>query len=173
MSTNPFLLFISSFLQPTYSQISSSREVLSVLVEADGHDSVRGIEGLLHAVPVMDVDIDVQDTLVIFEQLQDGENDVVDIAESTGLRLLSVVESASPVDGDVSRLLVQFDGGSHGPASRELAKLVEAIENRTILQGKEEEKKILSNCCVSMSVSMCTSFVQFVWANFYPERLLQ
>lgn len=44
----------------------------------------------------------------LLEQLQDGQDDVVDVAETRGLRLLGVVESASPVDGDVCLLLVQL-----------------------------------------------------------------
>ena len=36
------------------------REELSVLVEANSHDSVSQVEGLLHPVAVVDVDVDVQ-----------------------------------------------------------------------------------------------------------------
>ena len=35
------------------------------------------------------------------EELEDGEDDVVDVAEAGRLTLLGVVESASPVDADV------------------------------------------------------------------------
>lgn len=48
----------------------------------------------------------------LLEQLQDGEDNVVDVAETRGLRLLGVVESASPIDGNVGLLLVQF----HSPS---------------------------------------------------------
>lgn len=44
----------------------------------------------------------------LLEQLEDGQDDVVDVAETRGLRLLGVVESAGPVDGDVRLLLVQL-----------------------------------------------------------------
>lgn len=42
------------------------------------------------------------------QQLQDGEDNVVNVAETGGLGLLGVVESSSPVDGDVCLLLVQL-----------------------------------------------------------------
>lgn len=42
------------------------------------------------------------------EQLQDGQDDVVDVAEAGGLRLLGMVETSGPVDGDVRLLLVQL-----------------------------------------------------------------
>ena len=85
-------------------EVSSPGEVLSVLVEADSHDSVSGVEGLLHPVTVVDVNIYVEDSLVVLEELQDGEYNVIDVTESTGLGFLSVVESTSPVDSDVCSL---------------------------------------------------------------------
>lgn len=48
-----------------YPQVSSAGEVLAVLVERHGHDAVRGVEGLLHAVSVVDVNVNVQNPLVV------------------------------------------------------------------------------------------------------------
>lgn len=50
--------------------------------------------------------------LSLLEQLEDGEDDVVDVAETRGLGLLGVVESSGPVDGDVCLLLVQLHSSS-------------------------------------------------------------
>ncbi len=49
----------------THPEVSSTREVLPVLVEGDGHDAVRRVERLLDAVPVVNIDIDVQHPLVV------------------------------------------------------------------------------------------------------------
>lgn len=49
----------------TYPQVAGAGEILSVLVEGDGHDAVCGVESLLHAVAVMDVNVDVEDPLVV------------------------------------------------------------------------------------------------------------
>ena len=100
-------------METSYPKISSAREVLAVLVEGDGHDPVRGVEGLLHAVPVVDVDVDVEHSLVVLQELEDGQHDVVDVAEARGLRLLGVVETPGPVDGDVGGLLVELDRRRH------------------------------------------------------------
>ena len=51
------------YLIATHPEIASAGEVLSVLVEGDGHDSVGCVESLLHAVAVVDVDVDVQNAL--------------------------------------------------------------------------------------------------------------
>lgn len=52
-------------MEQTYPQVSGAGEVLPVLVKGDGHDSVCGVEGLLHAVAVVNVDVDVQHPLVV------------------------------------------------------------------------------------------------------------
>ena len=53
-----------------------------VFVEGERHDAVGGPEGLLDAVAVVDVDVDVEHARVVQEELQDGEHDVVDVAEA-------------------------------------------------------------------------------------------
>ena len=56
-----------------------------MLVEADSHDAIRVQEGFFHAVAMMHVNVNVQHPLVIFEQLQNGQNNVVDITEARRL----------------------------------------------------------------------------------------
>lgn len=79
--------------------------VFVVFVEGEGHDAVGGPEGLLDAVAVVDVDVDVEDARVVAEELQDGEDDVVDVAEAGCFGLFGVVQAAGPVDRD-ARLVV-------------------------------------------------------------------
>ena len=118
-------------------EVAGAGEVLAVLVEGDGHDAVGGVEGLLDAVSVVDVDVDVEDALVVLEELEDGEHDVVDVAEAGRLALLGVVESAGPVDGDVRLSLVQFHGAGHTAAGGELAELVESVKDGAVLADVE------------------------------------
>lgn len=51
----------------THPEVPRSREVLSVFMEGHRHDPVRGVEGLLHSISVVDVYIDVQHPLVVPE----------------------------------------------------------------------------------------------------------
>lgn len=53
-------------------------------MEADGHDSVCVVECLFDAVAVVHIDVQVQDSGVDSQQLQDAEDDVVDVAKATG-----------------------------------------------------------------------------------------
>ena len=56
---------------PDVAEVAGAGEVFSVLVEADGHHPVRGVERLLDPVTVVNVDIDVEHSLVV---LQTREN---------------------------------------------------------------------------------------------------
>lgn len=101
-------------------------------MERHGHDSVGRVESLLDTVPVMNVDVDVQYSLVILEQLEDPEDDVVYITKTGSLALLGVMETAAPIYADLGSLLVQLHRGGHGTPGRQLTKLVQAIEDWTV-----------------------------------------
>lgn len=60
----------------------------------------------------MDVNVDVQNAIVAFEQLEDAEDDIVYVAEARRLALLGVVQPARPVDGDIRLLAVELRGAS-------------------------------------------------------------
>ena len=124
-------------------QVAGAREVLAVLVERDGHDAIGGVEGLLDAVAVVHVDVDVEHALVVLEQLENGEHDVVDVAEAGRLALLGVMQTAAPVDGDVRRLLVELDGAGDRAARAYRAKLVEAVEDGTVLAHVEARHELV------------------------------
>ena len=51
-------------IQTAYPEIACAGEVVTVLVEGQSHNAVCGVEGLLHAVAVVDVNVDVQHTPV-------------------------------------------------------------------------------------------------------------
>mmetsp|Transcript_43560 Transcript_43560/g.130630 ORF Transcript_43560/g.130630 Transcript_43560/m.130630 type:complete len:274 (+) Transcript_43560:125-946(+) len=71
-----------------------AREELAVLVERDRHHAVTQIEGLLNAVAVVDVNVDVQHAGVDLEQLQDAKHNVIYVAEARRLGLLRMVHAA-------------------------------------------------------------------------------
>ncbi len=106
---------------------------LVVFVEGEGHDAVGGPEGLLDAVAVVDVDVDVEDAGVVAEELEDAEHDVVDVAEARGLGFLGVVQAAGPVDGDFGLVVAELARGVDGGAGVEGAVVVEAVEDGTVV----------------------------------------
>mmetsp|Transcript_34168 Transcript_34168/g.89845 ORF Transcript_34168/g.89845 Transcript_34168/m.89845 type:complete len:341 (+) Transcript_34168:415-1437(+) len=81
--------------------VARAWEVLAKLVERDREHAVRRIEGLLDAVAVVDVDVDVQHAHVDLEELEDGEHDVVHVAEAARLAGLGMVHAPRPVQHNV------------------------------------------------------------------------
>lgn len=57
-------------------ELTSPREVLSIFVEGSSHDSVGGIESFLNTITVMDIDVNVKNSLLVSEELNDAKNDV-------------------------------------------------------------------------------------------------
>jgi hypothetical protein len=45
-------------------------------VERDRHDTVRGIKGLFNSITMVDIDIDIQNSLLEPEELDDAEDDI-------------------------------------------------------------------------------------------------
>lgn len=64
-------------------------------------------------------------------------DDVVDVAESGGLELLGVVESAGPVDGDVAVVVVEFHGALERGAGVHGAEVEEALEDGAVVSDVE------------------------------------
>jgi hypothetical protein len=107
------------------------------LVEGDGHHAVGRVEGLLDAVAVVDVDVDVEHSLVELKELEDGEHDVVGEAEARGFGLLGVVQPARPIDRDVRLALVELRRAAEGASDAELAKVVDTVKPRAVLADVE------------------------------------
>lgn len=70
------------------------------------HNSVSQIKCLLHAVPVMHVNVNVQHPGVVLEQFQNCNDNVIDVAKSRGLEFLRVMQSTAPIDGNVAAIVV-------------------------------------------------------------------
>lgn len=81
-------------------------------MKRNSHDAVGGEKRLLHAIAVMDVNIDVEDASMIFQEFENGENNVVDVAETTGFALLGVMQATRPIDGNVSSAVIEFNCAS-------------------------------------------------------------
>lgn len=108
-------------------------EPIAVLVKRQGHDPTVPVEGFLDAVPVMHVNVNVEDAGVIREQLEDREDNVVDVAEPGSPCTFSVMQSPRPVDGDaVGRSEGQFPGPRQAAARVKTDEAGEPGKSRTI-----------------------------------------
>jgi len=122
-----------SFLTPHILDISCPREEVTISVEADGHHSVGCVKGFFNSIAVVDVDIDVEHSLMILEQLQDSKHNVIYITEPRGRLLLCMMKASSPVDANVRRLMIQLDCSINRPSTRNLTKLEKSREARAVI----------------------------------------
>jgi len=116
---------VAAFAMAYVLHVPSPRKEVSEPVERHCHDAVSAIECFLNTISMMNVDVDVQHSVVVLQQLKNGENDVVYIAETTCLHLFCMVETASPVDANVSALMIKLDCSVEGTTSRDLGELKE------------------------------------------------
>ena len=101
-------------------------------MEGDGQHSVGVVEGLLDPIPVVDIDVQVQHPGMHFQELEDADDDIVDVAEPTGFRFLGMMVPTPPVDGDVGDASEDDVCGVHAPPGCQLAEMVEPLEAGTI-----------------------------------------
>lgn len=71
-------------------------------MEAARHDAVRRIERLLDTVAVVAINVNIQDAGEGAQELEDAQDNVVYVAEARSFAFLRVVQTASPIDGNVS-----------------------------------------------------------------------
>ena len=83
---------------------SCSWEEWTIFMKRYCHDSVCQQKCFLDSITVVAIDIDVEHSCVLFQQLQDSKHTVIDIAKSTGFTLFSMMETTRPINGNVRML---------------------------------------------------------------------
>mmetsp|Transcript_37357 Transcript_37357/g.77510 ORF Transcript_37357/g.77510 Transcript_37357/m.77510 type:complete len:265 (+) Transcript_37357:434-1228(+) len=120
--------------------ITSARKILSKLVERTRHDTVCAVESFFHSITMMNVDINVEHTLVLLQEFKNSQNAIVDVAKSTGFCLFGVMKTSGPINDNIGLVLVE-SGRAPDTATRvELAKFKESIKHRTIFSHIEPLK---------------------------------
>lgn len=104
-------------------ELTGTREVLAILVERNRHDTISRVEGLFDAIAVVNINIDIKNTLLETQQLKDSENNIcqvldqsqghinfkhltIDVTEATCFTLLGVVQTTSPVNSNIALVAV-------------------------------------------------------------------
>lgn len=120
--------------------------VLVVFVEGDCEDTVCGPEGLLDAVAVVHIYVDIHDARVQAEELEDAQDDVVNVAEAAGFGFFGVVEAAGPVDGDFGLVVAELARGIKRAACVVRAVVVEAVEDWAVVAKIEAGHAVIESC---------------------------
>jgi len=134
-------------------------------MEADGHDSVRGKEGFFYSVTVMHVNVNIENSLVVLQQLQNCKNNVVHIAEALCLLLLGVVQPSCPVDAKVRATMVKLDGGINRTSARNLRKFKKARKPRAIVFPDIVPLKLTARNLLTWYLASWNNRVQQIWGN--------
>lgn len=74
-------------------------------METYSHDSVRSVKCFFDTITVMYINVNIKDSFVDSKQLENTNDDIVYIAESTCFRFFSMMKTTSPVDGNVSLVM--------------------------------------------------------------------
>lgn len=75
-------------------------------MKRNSHNSISQIKCLLHTVAMVDINVYVQHSSVILEQLQNCNDNIIDVAKSRSLEFLCVMQPTAPIDGNVAAIVV-------------------------------------------------------------------
>jgi hypothetical protein len=58
------------------------REIFSEFVETAGHNAISSVERFFHSIPMVAVNVDIQNAWIGSEEFKDTQNDVVDVTKA-------------------------------------------------------------------------------------------
>jgi len=128
--------------------ITRARKEIAILVERDRHHSVRTIERLFNTISVMDINVNVQNTMMELEKLQYCQHNVVRIAKPRGFGFLGVMQASSPIDCYVTKAMVQSHRSCQATTSVATTVVEEALERRAVLSHIESPHTLHEFCLV-------------------------
>lgn len=67
-------------------------------MERNSHNSICSIESLFDAISVMDINIDIQHSLVVFEKFEYTQHNVINVTKSWCFRFFCMMKTAPPID---------------------------------------------------------------------------
>jgi len=73
-----------------------------MLMKADSHDPISIVECFLDSITMVDINIEIQYSIVHFQQFQDAKDNIVDIAKSRSLTFLGMMVATTPVYHGIS-----------------------------------------------------------------------
>lgn len=71
------------------------------------------------------------------EKFENTKNNIINITETRGLRLLSMVQPTSPINGNIGIAAIELHGGTNGATSGGLTETEETMKDRTVLADIE------------------------------------
>jgi len=133
---------VLALLSPDLSDIASPREEsIAVLVEGDGHDPVSEEERILHSIPVVHINVNVQHSRVISQQLDDRQHNVIDVTKPTPFALCTKQNKTNGEANGSNQSLINFNGLININKRREEKRREEKREEKRREEKRREEKR--------------------------------
>src|SRR5690242_3404390 len=108
--------------------------VNTILVEGKREHSVRRLKRLFDTVAVVNIDINVQNSLMLSQQKLYGNDDVVDVAKARCQILFRVMQPSGPVNGYVRLLVKQVVCCTHRCTGVKRDVVPQSVENWAIVR---------------------------------------
>mmetsp|Transcript_65304 Transcript_65304/g.182658 ORF Transcript_65304/g.182658 Transcript_65304/m.182658 type:complete len:282 (+) Transcript_65304:468-1313(+) len=121
-----------SFFGSNILYVSRSGKEISIFMQTQGHDPIRGIEGFFHSIPVVDINVHIQYSGMHFQQFQNRQDNIIDVTKPGRLTLFGMMKPPTPVDTNIRLILIELDSPVQTGPGIELCEFKESIKDGTI-----------------------------------------
>ena len=90
--------------------ITCAWEEISISMERYRHYSICAVKGFLDSISMMHIDVNIEYSVMVFQEFQDSKDYIIDVAEATSLHLFGMMEASRPINADIRAFVVEFDG---------------------------------------------------------------
>jgi hypothetical protein len=104
-----------------------------LLVKGYSHDTVSCVKCLFDTIPMMNIDVNVQGSLVDSQKFQDSQDNIVDIAEPAGLDFLRMMQTSGPVYRNVAFLTIKTGCTLHASTNADPTEIKKIVKDWTII----------------------------------------
>ena len=82
---------------------------------------------------MMHINVNIKNTIVILQQFKNSKHNVIHITKTTCFLLFGVMETTTPVYGNISAAMIEFNSCIDASPCRNLREFEHAVEARTIV----------------------------------------
>lgn len=102
------------------------------------HNSVTQIKRLLDPIPMMHININIQHSIMVLQQLQNPQHNIIHITKPRRFALLRMMQASRPVNAYIRPLRVQIDSSIDASPARNRAELIQPVKDRAVIDTQVE-----------------------------------
>jgi hypothetical protein len=124
---------VFTFTQSNIIYIPSAWKIIFKLMKWTCHYPISSIKGLFNTIPMMNVNINIKDSLIIIKQLQDTQHNIINITKPTSFWLLSMMKPSRPIQNRLKPPLIQQVSPNHTRTTIHRTVFIQSIYHRAII----------------------------------------